>query len=62
MHSFLSYSNLSSEFRVFTVSINTTTVPKNIHMVMEIPEWKIVVIKEMGAFEKNNTWDLCAFP
>ena len=31
-------------------------------MAMEIPEWKTVVMEEMGALEENNTWDLCALP
>ena len=31
-------------------------------MAIEILEWKIVVMEEMGALEKNNTWDLCALP
>lgn len=56
MYSFLSRSNLSSEFRAFTANLDTVT------MAMEIPEWKTDVMKEMRSFEKNNTWELVAFP
>ena len=29
---------------------------------MEIPEWKVIVIEEMRALEKNHTWELVALP
>ncbi|KAA0061129.1 reverse transcriptase [Cucumis melo var. makuwa] len=28
----------------------------------EYPEWKNVVMEEMKALEKNNTWEICALP
>ncbi|KAA0054937.1 Beta-galactosidase [Cucumis melo var. makuwa] len=28
----------------------------------ECPEWKNVVMEEMKALEKNNTWEICALP
>ena len=31
-------------------------------MTMEIHEWKTAIREEMGAFKKNNTWNLCALP
>ena len=60
VYRFLFYSNLSSKFKAFTVSLDTAIIPKNIHMAMEILEWKNVV-EEMGALEKNNTWDFVLF-
>ncbi|KAA0052310.1 reverse transcriptase [Cucumis melo var. makuwa] len=35
---------------------------KNIHIALEFPEWKNVVMEEMKALEKNNTWEICALP
>ncbi|TYK08937.1 reverse transcriptase [Cucumis melo var. makuwa] len=58
MYSFPSYNNLSSDFKAFIASLDATTIPKNIHMDIDIPEWKIVVMEETGALEKKNTWDL----
>ena len=41
-----------------TASLNTTTIPKNIHEVMESPMWKTTVMEEMGALEKDKTKSL----
>ncbi|KAL4032338.1 hypothetical protein IC575_005409 [Cucumis melo] len=57
---YVSYENLSLQFRDFTASLNSTTIPKNIHIALESPEWKNVVMEEMKALEKNNTWEICA--
>ena len=62
MYSFLSYNNLSSKFRAFTASLDTISIPKNIYVAMEIPEWKAAVMEEMRALEKNHTWERVALP
>ncbi|TYK16921.1 reverse transcriptase [Cucumis melo var. makuwa] len=46
--------NLSPKFRAFA-SLDTTIIPKNIREATKSPEWKMVVMEEMGAFEKNKT-------
>ena len=51
---YMSYSILSSKFRVFTTSLDIVTIPKNILEGMESLQWKTVVMEEMGAFEKNK--------
>ena len=38
-----------------TASLDTATIPKNIHEAMESLEWKMNVMEEMGALEKNKT-------
>ncbi|KAA0054606.1 reverse transcriptase [Cucumis melo var. makuwa] len=43
-------------------SLDFTTIPKSIHLALECPEWKAVVMEEMRALEKNKTWDLCTLP
>ena len=52
---YVSYKNLSPQFRAFTVSLDSTTIPKNIHIVLECPEWKTAVMEEMRALERNKT-------
>ena len=54
MCNYMSYSNLSPKFRAFA-SLDTTIIPKNIREATKSPEWKMVVMEEMGAFEKNKT-------
>ena len=64
-HSFsnnVSYENLAPQFRAFTSSLDSTTIPKNIHLPLKCPEWKTVVIEEMRALENNKIWDLCTLP
>ncbi|XP_038895913.1 uncharacterized protein LOC120084086 [Benincasa hispida] len=55
-------SNLSFEFRAFIINLDTVTIPTNVHVAMEILEWKAVVMDEMKALETNKTWDLMALP
>ncbi|TYK16799.1 reverse transcriptase [Cucumis melo var. makuwa] len=59
---YMSYENLSLQFRAFTASLDSTIIPKNIHIGLECPKWKNVVMEEMKALEKNNTWEICALP
>ncbi|KAA0067147.1 reverse transcriptase [Cucumis melo var. makuwa] len=58
----MSSSNLSPKFKAFTTSLDTATVSKNIYEAMESHGWNTALMKEMGAFEKNKTWDLCTLP
>ncbi|KAA0068069.1 reverse transcriptase [Cucumis melo var. makuwa] len=57
MRNHTSYSNM-----VFTTSLDTAIIPKNINEAMRSPEWKMVVMEEMEALEKNKAWDLCTLP
>ncbi|TYK26805.1 reverse transcriptase [Cucumis melo var. makuwa] len=59
---YVSYENLSPQFRAFTASLDSTTISKNIYIALEYPEWKNAVMEEMKALEKNNTWEICALP
>ncbi|TYK14787.1 reverse transcriptase [Cucumis melo var. makuwa] len=56
--SFSSPTNLSA----FTTSLDSTMIPKDIHIALKCPEWKTAVMEEMKALEKNNTLELCALP
>ncbi|KAA0059995.1 Beta-galactosidase [Cucumis melo var. makuwa] len=59
---YVSYDNLSPQFRAFTASLDSTIIPENIYTALECPEWKNVVMEEMKALEKNRTWEICALP
>ncbi|KAL4030974.1 hypothetical protein IC575_009229 [Cucumis melo] len=57
---YVSYDNLSPQFRVFTTSLDSTIIPKNIYTTLDCPEWKNVVMEEMKTLENNRTWEICA--
>ncbi|KAA0059998.1 putative polyprotein [Cucumis melo var. makuwa] len=59
---YVSYDNLSPQFRAFTASLDSTIIPKNIYTALECPECKNAVMEEMKALEKNRTWEICALP
>ncbi|TYK14850.1 reverse transcriptase [Cucumis melo var. makuwa] len=51
--------HLGNTNRAFTASLDSITIPKNIHLTLECLEWKVAVMEELRAQEKNKTWDLC---
>ncbi|KAL0556978.1 hypothetical protein IC582_005496 [Cucumis melo] len=59
---YVSYENLSPQFRAFTANLNSTIISKKIHIALECSEWKNAVMEEMKALEKNNTWEICTLP
>ena len=59
---YMSYENLSPQFRAFTTNLDSIIVPKSIYLALECPEWKAAVVKVMRALEKNKTWDPCTLP
>ncbi|KAL0548964.1 hypothetical protein IC582_013443 [Cucumis melo] len=59
---YVSYDNLSSQFRAFTASLDSTIIPKSIYTALECPEWRNTVMEEMKALENNRTWEICALP
>ena len=59
---YVSYDNLSPQFRAFTASLDSTIIPKDIYTALKCPEWKNAVMEEMKALEKNSTWDICTLP
>ena len=56
IYKFLSYANLSKEYKNFVANLSNTTIPRNIHEALESNEWKKQ--EEMAALIKNNTWKL----
>ncbi|KAL4038745.1 hypothetical protein IC575_002369 [Cucumis melo] len=59
---YVSYDNLSPQFRAFTASLDSTIIPKDIYTALECPKWKNAVMEEMKALEKNRTWEICGLP
>ena len=57
---YVSCDSLSLPFRGFTANLDSTVILKNIHTALECPEWKISVMEEMRALEKNKTCKICA--
>ena len=62
MSKYVSYEYLLPRFRAFTASLDFTTIPKSIHLGLECLKWKVAVMEEMRALEKNKTYDLCTPP
>ncbi|KAE9586232.1 putative RNA-directed DNA polymerase [Lupinus albus] len=58
----LSYDNLSSRHRFFSLSISTNTAPTHYHEVIQHDCWKDAIQNELTALEKNNTWTLTNLP
>ena len=55
MCNYVSYDNLSLQFRAFTSGLNSTMIPKNIHIYLECLEWKTALMEETWVLEKNKT-------
>ncbi|RVW76413.1 hypothetical protein CK203_056591 [Vitis vinifera] len=52
---YISYSNLSDNYRAFTTNISKLVVPRNIQETLDEPSWKLAVFEEMNALKKNGT-------
>lgn len=59
---FCSYSKLSSNFRAFTVSLDAVSIPKCWQEAKQDPKWKAAMLEELGALDKNGTWELMPLP
>lgn len=59
---FFSYNILSPKFHAFSTNFDKTEIPKNNHEALKIPELREIVIEEIRAQEKNETWDMTELP
>ncbi|RVW64704.1 Retrovirus-related Pol polyprotein from transposon RE1 [Vitis vinifera] len=55
---YISYSNLSDNYRVFTTNISKLVVPKNIQVALDEPSCKLAMFEETSALKKNGTWEV----
>lgn len=58
----ISYDKLNSNFKTFTASLDTHSIPNNINEALCDKKWKLAVQDEMTALIKNQTWDLVNRP
>ncbi|RVW16062.1 Retrovirus-related Pol polyprotein from transposon RE1 [Vitis vinifera] len=59
---YISYSNLSDNYKSFTTNISKLVVPRNIQEALDEPSWKLAVFEEMNALKKNGTWEVVDLP
>ncbi|KAL6312310.1 hypothetical protein AAG906_004931 [Vitis piasezkii] len=59
---YISYSNLSDNYRAFTTNISKLVVPRNIQEALDEPSWKLAVFEEMNALKNNGTWEVVDLP
>ena len=62
LSNFASYKNLSPYFHAFVTQLSHFEIPKSIKDAMQVLEWKDVILEEMRALEKNQTWELIDLP
>ena len=59
---YVSYENLSPSFSAFTTTLTGVKIPRDIKEALADPKWKLAVQEEMGALEKNGTWEFVKLP
>ena len=58
----MSHNRLSPTFQALIEKISAAELPRSIHEALNKPEWKNVVLEEMKALKKNETWDVVDLP
>uniref|UniRef100_A0A7N2LFG1 Retrovirus-related Pol polyprotein from transposon RE2 n=1 Tax=Quercus lobata TaxID=97700 RepID=A0A7N2LFG1_QUELO len=60
---FLTYSHLNKDYKHFVFAVQATPIePTSFHQVVQSPDWRTAMDKEIHAIELNNTWILTSFP
>ncbi|TYK02020.1 reverse transcriptase [Cucumis melo var. makuwa] len=59
---YVSYDNLSSQFRAFIASLDSTIILKNIYTALECPEWKNAVMEEMKVLKRIELGRFVLYP
>ena len=54
--------SLSKKAKVFTTTLYTKKIPKNVQEAKSNKEWKEAMEEELRALEKNGTWEVCDLP
>ena len=62
INDFIEYSNLSPSFKAFTISLDSVAIPRNVYQALQDENWKMAIIEEMAALEKNGTWEIMDLP
>jgi hypothetical protein len=59
---FVSYASLSPAYKAFVASLQSVQIPKDWREAKNDPKWHQAMLEELGALEKNKTWDLVKLP
>ena len=59
---FVSYSNISHTHGAFITSLDMASIPKCWQVAKEDPKWRAAMLEELGALDKNDTWELVSLP
>jgi len=59
---FLSYQNLSSNHKMFSLSVSSIVEPKYYHQAVKHAKWCEAMYNEIKALELNNTWSIVDLP
>jgi hypothetical protein len=59
---FVSYSSISLAHTTFIALLNFVALLECWQVAKEDPKWKVVMLEELGALDKNKTWELMSLP
>ena len=59
---FLTFKNVSPQYKTFLVGLQDTTIPKSHHKGLRVSQWKEAMDDEMRALIQNDTWEIIDLP